>query len=49
MSYKASLVDADIERSVRLGLTYPGSGYSVTGALRLGEMFRTTVELSLDG
>ncbi|XP_043224104.1 uncharacterized protein LOC122382611 isoform X2 [Amphibalanus amphitrite] len=45
--YWLAPVESDIQRSVRLGLTYPGSAYSVTGTLRLGEVFRTTLELSL--
>ena len=47
VAYQLTAVEADLQRSVRLALSYPGSAYSVTGTLRLGETFRTTLELSL--
>ena len=47
VQYLLSAVESDVQRSLRLGLTYPGASYGATGTLRLGEAFRATLELSL--
>ena len=49
LRYGASLDELGVQYLVRVGLTYPGSGYSATATLRLGQAFQTAVELSLDG